>query len=149
MEGYLAVPNWITFLATLHNLEEVVVKDSSWEEIFPYEELFGQQKHARILPQLKELQLFDLPLFKHLWKKTKPSPIFHNLENLYLSICGKLKKLVSPSVSFQNLMNLEILKGHGLINLFTSSTAKSMVQLKKMSVSECKRIAEVMVGKGG
>ena len=69
MEGYLAVPNWITFLATLHNLEEVVVKDSSWEEIFPYEELFGQQKHARILPQLKELQLFDLPLFKHLWKK--------------------------------------------------------------------------------
>ena len=97
MEGYLAVPNWITFLATLHNLEEVAVKDSSWEEIFPYEELFGQQKHARILPQLKELQLFDLPLFKHLWKEdTKPSPIFHNLENLYLSLCGKLKKLLPP-----------------------------------------------------
>ena len=50
MEGYLAVPNWITFLATLHKLEEVVVKDGSWEEKFPYEELFGQQKRARILP---------------------------------------------------------------------------------------------------
>ena len=46
-------------------------------------------------------------------------------------------------------MNLEILKGHGLINLFTSSTAKSMVQLKKMSVSECERIAEIVVCKGG
>ena len=95
-----------------------------------------------------ELQMFELPLLKHLWKEdTKPSPIFHNLENL--SLCGKLKILVSPSVSFQNLMNLEILKCHGLINLFTSSTAKSMVQLKKMSASECKRIAEVILGKGG
>ena len=150
VEGYLAVSNWITFLATLHNLEEVVVKESSWEEIFPYEELFGQQKHARILPQLKELQLFDLPLLKHLWKEDpKPSSIFHNLENLYVSLCGKLKKLVPPSVSFQNLTNLEILKGHGLINLVTSSTAKSLVQLKKVIVSECERIAEVVVGKGG
>lgn len=83
MEGYLVVSNWSTFLATLHNLEEVVVKDSSWEEIFLYEELFGQQKHARILPELKELQLLDILLLKHLWKEdTKPSPIFHNLENL-------------------------------------------------------------------
>ena len=100
MEGYLAVPNWITFLATLHNLEEVVVKDSSWEEIFPYEELFGQQKHARILPQLKELQLFDLPLFKHLWKEdTKPSPIFHNLENLYVTM-WKIEKIGAPLTVF-------------------------------------------------
>ena len=83
MEGYLVVSNWSTFLATLHNLEEVVVKDSSWEEKFLYEELFGQQKHARILPELKELQLLDILLLKHLWKEdTKPSPIFHNLENL-------------------------------------------------------------------
>ena len=96
MEGYLAFPNWITFLATLHNLEEVVVEDSSWEEIFPYEELFGQQKHARILPQLKELQLFDLPLFKHLWKEdTKPSPIFHNLENLSVTM-SKIEKFSTP-----------------------------------------------------
>ena len=101
MEGYLAVPNWITFLATLHNLEEVVVKDSSWEEIFPYEELFGQQKHARILPQLKELQLFDLPLFKHLWKEdTKPSPIFHNLENLSVTM-SKIEKFSTPLSVFQ------------------------------------------------
>lgn len=87
MEGYLVVFNWSTFLATLHNLEEVVVKDSSWEEIILYEELFGQQKHARILPELKELQLFNISLLKHLWKEgTKPSPIFHNLENLCVTM---------------------------------------------------------------
>ena len=73
--------------------------------------------------ELIELQMFELPLLKNLWKEdTKPSPIFHNLEKL--SLCGKLKILVSPLVSFQNLMNLEILKHHGLINLVTSSIAK-------------------------
>ena len=35
-----------------------------------------------------------------------------------------------------------------IVNLVISSTVKSMVQLKKMSVSECERIAEVIVGKG-
>ena len=42
---------------------------SSWEEIFPYEELFGNEEHARILTQLRELELFDLPLLTHLCGK--------------------------------------------------------------------------------
>ena len=52
-------------------------------------------------------------------------------------------------MSFQNLTNLDILKCHGLINLVTFSTAKSLVQLKKMSVSECEKITKVVVGDGG
>ena len=68
---------------------------------------------------------------------------------ILVSFCDKLKILVPASISFQNLTNLEILKCHGLINLVTSSTAKSLVHLKKMSVSECEKITEVVVGEGG
>ena len=88
-------------------------------------------------------------MLTHLWKEdTHPSPIFHYLENLKVSRCDKLKNLVPSSVSFQKLTNLEILMCQGLINLVTSSTAKSLVQLKKMSVSKCERITEVVAGEG-
>ena len=148
--GYLAVSNWITFLKRLHNLEDLLVEESSWEEIFPYEELFGQEKHARVLTKLRVLKLNELHMLTHLWKEdTQPSPIFHCLEYLYVTLCGKLKILVPASVSFQNLTNLEILKCHGLINLVTPSTAKSLIQLKKLSVRECESITEVVAGEGG
>ena len=148
--GSLAVSDWINFLKRLHSLEKLFVRRTSWEEIFPYEELFDQENNATILAQLQELELYELPTLTHLWKEdTQPSPILYNLENLIVSFCDKLKILVPSSISFQNLTNLEILKCHGLINLVTSSTAKSLVQLKKMSVSECERITEVVVGEGG
>ena len=147
--GYLAVSDWINFLKRLHSLEKLFVQLTSWEEIFPYEQLFDQENNATILAQLRELKLYELPTLTHLWKEdTQPSPILYNLENLIVSFCDKLKILVPSSISFQNLTNLEILKCHGLINLVTSSTAKSLVQLKKMIVSECERITEV-VGEGG
>nr|XP_023903880.1 uncharacterized protein LOC112015678 [Quercus suber] len=147
---YVAASDWIAFLKRLHSLEKLFVKSSSWEEIFPYKELFNMENHATILPKLRKLELSELPMLTHLWKEdTQPSLMFHNLENLKVLICDKLKNLVPSSVSFQNLTNLEICKCHGLINLVTSSTAKSLVQLKKMSVSECERITEVVAGEGG
>ncbi|XP_030957692.1 uncharacterized protein LOC115979771 [Quercus lobata] len=146
---YLAISNWSGFLKRLHNIEKLVLTGSSQEEIFPYE-LFDEEKHDRILPQLRELELLNQPLLTCLWKEdTQPSLILHNLENLKVSQCGELKILVPSSMSFQNLTNLEILKCHGLINLITFSTAKSLVQLKKMSVSECDKITKVVVGEGG
>ena len=147
---HVAVSDWITFLKRLHSLEKLFVNSSSWEEIIPYEELFDMENHATILPKLRELEFSELHMLTHLWKEdTQPSPMFHNLENLKVLICDKLKNLVPSLVSFQILTNLEICKCHGLINLVTSSTAKSLVQLKKMSVSECERMTEVVTGEGG
>ena len=144
-----AISDWSTFLKRLRNLEKLVVRETFWEEIFPHEEFFDQENHSRILTQLRELELIELPMLTHLWKEdTHPSPIFHYLENLKVSRCDKLKNLVPSSVSFQKLTNLEILMCQGLINLVTSSTAKSLVQLKKMSVSKCERITEVVAGEG-
>ena len=124
--------------------------DNFLEELFPYEDILHPEKHARILTQLRELELSQLPMLTHLWKEeTQSSPILQNLEALEVSQCDKLKLLVPSSVSFQSLTTLEISKCHGLINLVTVSTAKSLVQLKKLSVSECKRITEIVAREGG
>ncbi|KAB1203143.1 hypothetical protein CJ030_MR8G027520 [Morella rubra] len=133
------------FFGRLHNLEKLVVVESCWEEIFRYEVLVGQENQARNLTHLRDLELFKLPMLTHLWKEdTHPCPIFHDLEILVVEECAKLKNLVPSSVSFQNLTSLKIFNCSGLINLVTSSTAKSLEQLKKMSVSDCKRITEII-----
>jgi hypothetical protein len=139
------------FLKGLHNLEILDVHHTRWEEVlFPYEEALGQEEHARILPKLRELILTGLPMLTHLWKEdTQPCQVLHNLEKLKVTECGKLKILVPSSVSFQNLSELEISKCHGLINLVTSPTAKTLVQLKKMSLSECESITEIVTREGG
>jgi len=139
------------FLKGLHNLEILDVHHTRWEEVlFPYEEALGQEEHARILPKLRELILTGLPMLTHLWKEdTQPCQVLHNLEKLKVTECGKLKILVPSSVSFQNLSKLKISKCHGLINLVTSPTAKTLVQLKKMSLSECASITEIVTREGG
>jgi hypothetical protein len=120
------------------------------EEVFPYEEALGPEEHARILPKLRELNLIGLPMLTHLWKEdTQPCQVLHNLEKLEVTECGKLKNLVPSSVSFQNLSELEISKCHRLINLVTSATAKTLVQLKKMSLSDCESITEIVTREGG
>jgi len=138
------------FLKGLHNLEILAVHRTRWEEVFPYEQALGPEEHARILPKLRELILTELPMLTHLWKEdTQPCQVLHNLEKLKVTECGKLKILVPSSVSFQNLSELEIWKCHGLINLVTSPTAKTLVQLKKMSLSECESITEIVTREGG
>ncbi|KAG6646089.1 hypothetical protein CIPAW_08G169200 [Carya illinoinensis] len=95
---------------------------------------------------LRILRLCRLWMLTHLWKEhsTRPCKLFHNLEYLDVSRCGKLKNIVPSSVSLHNLTGLEISSCHGLINLLTSSTAKTLVQLKRMTVFDCKRIIELV-----
>ena len=56
-----AISDWSTFLKRLRNLEKLVVRETFWEEIFPHEEFFDQENHSRILTQLRELELIELP----------------------------------------------------------------------------------------
>ncbi|KAE8010111.1 hypothetical protein FH972_006504 [Carpinus fangiana] len=145
-----SVVSLYNFLKGLHNLRVLVVIRNCWEEVFPYEVVRGQENHVWILPKLRELFLTELPKLTHLWKEdTQPCQILRNLEKLMVEDCGKLRNLVPSSVSFQNLTELEILKCHGLINLVTSPTARSLVQLKKMSVSECESITKIVTREGG
>ncbi|KAB1202906.1 hypothetical protein CJ030_MR8G022380 [Morella rubra] len=145
-----AIFSW-NFLIRLHNLENLVLIGSCWEEIFLNEELVSGEKPAQILPRLRELKLSKQSILTQIWKDDTqlPCPAFHNLETLEVSECEDLKKLVPSSVSFKNLKILEILKCPGLINLVTSSTAKSLVQLKKMRVCECEKITEIVAKEVG
>ncbi|XP_042992991.1 disease resistance protein At4g27190-like [Carya illinoinensis] len=134
-----------SFLLTrLPNLLKLEVYDSVWEEIFPYE-LVDREIRLRLL------RLCCLRMLTHLWKEdnTKPCQLFHNLECLEVFGCGKLKNIVPSSVSLHNLTGLEISHCHGLINLLTSSTAKTLVQLKGMAVTNCKRITEIVTMEDG
>ncbi|KAG2702072.1 hypothetical protein I3760_06G074300 [Carya illinoinensis] len=136
-----------SFLARLQNLSKLQVYYSGWEEIF-LNELLDREK---LVPRLRKLELHCLPMLTHLWKGDthEPCPIFHTLDILQSSQCAKLKSLMPHSVSLQNLTNIKISNCHGLINLVTSSTAKTLVLLKKMTISECKRITEIVAIEDG
>ncbi|GKV47782.1 hypothetical protein SLEP1_g54646 [Rubroshorea leprosula] len=58
--------------------------------------------------------------------------------------CSELKNLVPSFISFKNLTTLEVSACHKLINLIEYSTAKSMVQLTRMSISECYMLKEIV-----
>ena len=61
----------------------------------------------------------------------------------------KIEKIGAPLSVFPKFDESRNIERSWIVNLVISSTVKSIVQLKKMSVSECERIAEVIVGKGG
>ncbi|GKV02457.1 hypothetical protein SLEP1_g14892 [Rubroshorea leprosula] len=81
----------------------------------------------------------------HLWKEESHlKSIFNNLRTLEVLECIKLVNLVPSVVSFENLQTLEISKCHGLENLVSYSTAKSLEQLKRMSITDCDSVEEIV-----
>ncbi|KAL5853822.1 hypothetical protein ACOSQ3_008940 [Xanthoceras sorbifolium] len=81
----------------------------------------------------------------------------HNLKKLVLQELKDLKymweqnsklNLMLPAVSFQNLTILEVNGCHTLENIVTSSMAKSLVNLIKMSIWDCTKITEVVGNQG-
>ncbi|GKV45623.1 hypothetical protein SLEP1_g52684 [Rubroshorea leprosula] len=81
----------------------------------------------------------------HLWKEESHlKSIFYNLRTLEVLECIKLVNLVPSVVSFENLQTLEISKCHGLENLVSYSTAKSLEKLKRMSITDCYLVEEIV-----
>ncbi|KAL5825710.1 hypothetical protein ACOSQ3_021773 [Xanthoceras sorbifolium] len=125
-----------------HNLEKLSLQDSSYEWIFSCEEV---EKYA----QVKSLRLFRLGNLKQIWKQdSKVDAILQNLESLVVTCCGSLVTLIPPPASFQNLIILAVNGCHRLINLVSSSTAKSFVQLKEMEITSCDMMTEVVADEG-
>ena len=90
-----------------------------------------------------------MPKLMLLWKEnSEQGRAFQNLGILRLSECGRLKNLVPSSMHFRNLNILSVSKCHGLISLATSSTVKSLVQLKRLNIYECKRMREIVTNEG-
>ncbi|KAH9687079.1 AAA domain-containing protein [Citrus sinensis] len=86
----------------------------------------------------------------HLWKENdESSKAFTNLGSLEISECSKLQKLVPPSWHLENLWELEVSKCHGLINVLTLSTSKTLVNLERMKIADCKMIEEIIQSQVG
>ncbi|XP_030959735.1 probable disease resistance protein At4g27220 [Quercus lobata] len=101
----------------------------------------NEGQYAGTFERLTELYLYKMPKLMLLWKEnSEQGRAFQNLEILKVSECGRLKNLFPSSMHFRNLNILRVWKCHGLISLATSSTVKSLVQLKELDLYGCKRM---------
>lgn len=81
---------------------------------------------------------------KHILKQQDPSSIMENLEWLEVIQFDNLVNLVPSSTPFRNLTTLMLWRCKGLRNVLTSSTAKTLVRLRRMSIGSCHRVAEIV-----
>ncbi|GKV25931.1 hypothetical protein SLEP1_g35303 [Rubroshorea leprosula] len=133
------------FLFQAPTLEKLVVSQPSFHDIFECQGLGGVEKPALAFTQLSGLRLSDLHELTCLWKEeSNLESVFSNLNILEVVLCSKLKNLVPSFISFKNLTTLKVFACHELIYLIDYSTAKSMVQLTRMSISECHMLKEIM-----
>ncbi|KAL2570205.1 hypothetical protein AAZV13_18G173200 [Glycine max] len=118
------------------------------ERCYGLKEIFPSQKfqvHDRSLPGLKQLRLYDLGELEsigleHPWVK----PYSQKLQLLKLWGCPQLEELVSCAVSFINLKELEVTNCNRMEYLLKCSTAKSLLQLESLSISECESMKEIV-----
>jgi hypothetical protein len=124
------------------NLETIEVRNSSFETLFPTTGFLSMQ----ISKQIKTLMLFELEMLKHIWQEDFPldHPLLQDLHGLYVRHCPSLVSLVPPSTSFSNLTNLEVDNCKELNYLITSSTAKSLIQLKALAIVNCEKMLDVV-----
>ncbi|KAK2640663.1 hypothetical protein Ddye_028458 [Dipteronia dyeriana] len=106
-------------LQKFHNLKYLTLHQCSYEEIFSYGEV--DNKHTRALPQIENIGLYGL---------------------------GDLKQDFILDLSFQNLIVLNVCNCGRMINLLRTSAAKSLVQLRNMSVKGCNTMLEVVANDG-
>ncbi|KAJ7951081.1 Disease resistance protein family [Quillaja saponaria] len=136
------------FLQKVPNLEILSVSDCSFEELFPSAVLDVDfvGKHA----EFRRLELNSLRKLKCIVTgNSEFNLIFeNNLKELEVLSCSSLNNLVPSTISLSSLTKLEVAKCEGLKYLFTYSTAKSLVQLKEMDISDCGIIEEIVTGEG-
>ncbi|KAF2294492.1 hypothetical protein GH714_011927 [Hevea brasiliensis] len=129
----------IGFLKTVHYVETIVVKSSNLEESFSCEGF----------TLVRNLELFAVDNLKQIWDEdSRLKLVLPHLKTLSVKHCNSLTNIVPSSSSFPNLATLEVSFCDGLVNLITASTAKTMVQLTKMTVSRCNKITEIVTSDG-
>ncbi|XVF30828.1 hypothetical protein REPUB_Repub16aG0091600 [Reevesia pubescens] len=143
------IPLYFLRLLSLPNLETLEISYVDCKEIFPSEGVGGEKMPASawvVLSRITELRLRHLSELMHLWKEKEG---FQNLRILEVEWCPNLKNyLVPSSVSFQNLVTLKVQDCGGITKLITHSTAKTLVQLKEMSITYCYKMNEIIEGSG-
>ncbi|KAK4838795.1 hypothetical protein QYF36_016463 [Acer negundo] len=136
------------FLCKFPNLERLEVYHGLLKEMFRGDHqglCSSKEKHADEVPfKLCHLKLFNLS-DSYLWEENSHfSKVFHDMAILEVLKCDVLENLVPSSTTFRNLTTLEVLNCGRLLSLVTYSTAQSLVQLKRMNISDCKTMKEII-----
>ncbi|MED6160482.1 hypothetical protein PIB30_051803 [Stylosanthes scabra] len=130
------------------------------EKVFPYlkflalckEEIMMMLNGQFDVNDLSKLESLELQCF-HDDSDTFPErPSMHswvhhiseNLERLQIDQCHCLRSIVPSKVSFSSLIELNISKCNGLVNLFTPSTSRTLHQLNNMSIKNCESLEEIV-----
>ncbi|KAJ6757250.1 hypothetical protein OIU74_026487 [Salix koriyanagi] len=115
-----AIPS--NLLQLMNNLRHLYVRNcDSLEEVFDLEGLNAEEGHAQRLPNLKELQLIDLPRLR--------------------DICSRDPQGI---LDFKNLKSLKIHNCSSLRDLFTPSMASALVQLHKIEIRNCAMMKKII-----
>ncbi|XP_054824338.1 uncharacterized protein LOC129322207 [Prosopis cineraria] len=138
----------ITFLSDLigrfPNATTLQVRCSSFETLFPLEET--GHCSIKIPTKIKNLWLFQLEQLEHIWDDNSPTDaLVLNLEDLTVRECSMLMRLAPPLASFIKLTSLEVEDCNGLMYFMTSFTAKSLVHLTSLTVSNCGKLEEIVM----
>lgn len=119
-----AIPSNI--LKFMNNLKYLHVKNcESLEGVFDLEGLSAEEGYDRLLPNLQELHLVDLPELRHIWNRDLPGILdFRNLKRLKVHNCSSLRNIFSPFM------------------------ASGLVQLERIGIRNCALMDEIVVNKG-
>ncbi|XP_024019361.1 uncharacterized protein LOC112090999 isoform X1 [Morus notabilis] len=140
------------FIQRFKDLEELSLKGYFVEEICQHQETNALQEPDGPLLHVRALQLMSLRNLRHLFENAenvKPGKAFQNIEALSVYRCRRLNKLVPFLEAFRNMKDLRVSSCNVMTNLLSSSTAKSLVQLTRMSIDDCKQIREIAACKEG
>ncbi|XP_028790403.1 uncharacterized protein LOC114746342 [Neltuma alba] len=143
-DDHATFPYW--FLQNITTLNELLVEKSSFKEIFREEIPIQDKGKFKIGTRIKSLTLNRLDDLEHICKEGfQIDPVLEELEYLDVDQCSKLKHLVPSSVTFSHLTYLAVENCNGLVHLITSSTARSLVKLTTMNITNCNSLEQVVV----
>ncbi|KAL5563702.1 hypothetical protein UlMin_033449 [Ulmus minor] len=130
------------------NLESLSLSGNFVDTMHHHQQLIvSSEEDERPLKRLKNLRLFQLSMLTHLYEDSEDfeNSSLESLKSLLILDCNRLMSpMLSSTTSFQTLKVLAVSKCSAMINLLASSTAKTLVHLRVMSINECKQMTEII-----
>ncbi|KAE9621270.1 hypothetical protein Lal_00023652 [Lupinus albus] len=104
--------------------------------------------------KLQYLDIWNCQMLEHIFvqdeeecsckEKSQVQPILQNIEIVDVSGCPMMKNILPSSELFRNLDRLLVRNCSGIVNIMTSSTARSLVNLTRLSISYCEMVEEIV-----